>query len=704
MFKANWISTKNKQEDNCPLFMKRFKTTKEITRAVLYVSAKGVYEAILNGKRVGNFIMAPGWTSYRHRIQFQKYDITELLVKDNILTIQLAKGWYGLIGLKNFAVIAKIDLEYSDGTKESICTDETWYTADSGLNFCSIYDGIKYDARVIPEFNDTAVISEENDTSLLIEQISEPVTEQERLKPIAIITTPKGETVLDFGQNLTGYLEIVLTAKAGDFVSFSFGEVLDNDGNFYNKNYREAKCLYEYTCRDGLQCYKPNLTFYGFRYVRIDNFPQRPVLDNFTAIVVHTNMERTGYIETSDPMLNQLFHNVLWGQKGNYLDIPTDCPQRDERVGWTGDAQVFIKTASYNFNVNKFFEKWLGDMKLEQHPDGMIECVVPQKWSGCCGAAWSDAVTICPWQLYLTYGNKEILEMMFEPMKKWVDYITQTTTKEHLWFGCSTQFGDWLELKCEYGQFKGETRDELIASAFYAYSTELICKAGKVLGKDVSQYHELYKNIVSAFKKEFNDEFKTQTEHILTLYFGLTDNPHTVAKALVDMIREDGYKLQTGFVGTPYILHVLSKFGYSELAYKLLLRNEYPSWLYPVTKGATTIWEHWDGIKPNGEFWPDKVNSFNHYAYGCVADWMYTVAGGINTVEDAPGFKRLYYAPISDDRIDWFKAEVKTDNGIIASHWWHENGKVHYKLITPVPATVKMERKSFEIMPGEWCF
>lgn len=704
MIKANWISSKNYQKDNSPIFMKKFKTEKQVSTAVIYISARGVYEAVLNGNRVGNFIMAPGWTSYKHRIQLQKYDITEMLVKDNVLTVQLGKGWYGLIGLENYAVIAEIDLEYSDGTKEIICTDETWYTAESGLKLCGIYDGIKYDARVVPEFNDTAVISEENDTSVLIEQISEPVTEHERFKPIDIITTPKGETVLDFGQNLTGYIEITLNAKSGDFVSFSFGEILDNDGNFYNKNYRDAKCFYEYTCRDGLQTYKPNLTFYGFRYVRIDNFPQKPSLDNFTAVVIHTDMERTGYIETSDSMLNQLFHNVLWGQKGNYLDIPTDCPQRDERLGWTGDAQVFIKTASFNFNVNKFFEKWLSDMKLEQHSDGMIECVVPKKFSGNCSAAWSDAVTICPWQLYLTYGNTEILETMFEPMKKWVDYITQTTEKEYLWFGCKTHFGDWLELKCEYGEFKGETRDEVIASAFYACSTELVCKAGKVLGKDVSEYCELYKNIVSAFKKEFKDDFRTQTEHILTLYFRLTDNPHAVAKSLVDMIKNDGDKLQTGFVGTPYLLYVLSKFGYNELAYKLLLRKEYPSWLYPVTKGATTMWEHWDGIKPTGELWPDKMNSFNHYAYGCVADWMYTVAGGINTVEDAPGFKKLRYAPIPDDRIDWFKTEIKTAFGIISSHWWHENGKVCYKLITPVPTTVEIEGKVFEVMPGEWIF
>lgn len=690
-------------EDNCPFFMKKFTVDREVARAVLYMSARGVYEAVLNGSRVGDFIMTPGWTSYRHRFQLQKYDITELLTDDNTLTIQLAKGWYGFIGLRNFAVIAQLDLEYSDGTSQCICTDETWYTADSGLNFCSIYDGIKYDARFVPEFNDLAVISEENDKSVLVDQISEPVTEQERIKPVEIINTPSGETVLDFGQNITGYLEINLNAESGDFVSFSFGEILDNDGNFYNKNYRSAKCLYEYTCRDGLQSYKPNLTFYGFRYVRIDNFPQKPDLDNFTAIVVHTNMERTGCIETSDPMLNQLFHNVIWGQKGNFLDVPTDCPQRDERVGWTGDAQVFIKTASYNYNVSKFFEKWLGDMKLEQHTDGLIECVVPKKWDGRPAAAWSDAVTICPWQLYLMYGNKSILETMFEPMKKWVDYITATTEKEYLWFG-GFQFGDWLELKCEYGEFKGETRDELIASAFYAYSTELICKTGKVIGEDVSKYCELYKNIVSAFKKEFKDEFKTQTEYILALYFGLTDNPEVVAENFVKMINDDGDMLQTGFVGTPYLMHVLSKFGYNELAYKLLLRKEYPSWLYPITKGATTMWEHWDGIKPDGEFWPDKMNSFNHYAYGCVADWMYSVAGGINAVEDAAGFERLYYSPIADDRIDWFKATLKTAKGTIESYWWHENGKVRYKLITPVPTTVKIEGKTFEVMSGEHLF
>lgn len=703
MIKADWICTKNKFQENCPVFMKRFKIERRVKSAVLYVSARGVYEAILNGSRVGNFIMAPGWTSYKNRIQIQKYDITDLLAEENVLTVQLAKGWYGLVGMQNFAIIAQIDLEYSNGTKQSIGTDETWYTSDSALNFCSIYDGIRYDARFIPEFKDTAMVSEENDTSVLVEQISEPVTEQNRIKPIEIITTPRGEVVLDFGQNLTGYLEINLIAKSGDFVSFSFGEILDNDGNFYNKNYRNAKCLYEYTCRDGLQSYKPNLTFYGFRYVRIDNFPQKPKPDNFTAIVVHSNLERTGYIETSDFMVNQLFHNVIWGQKSNFLDIPTDCPQRDERLGWTGDAQVFIKTASYNYNVNKFFEKWLGDMKLEQHPDGLVEFVVPKKWDGRCGAAWSDAVTICPWQLYLMYGNKNILEMMFEPMKKWVDYITATTQRKYLWFG-AVQLGDWLELKCKYGEFKGESRDDLIASAFYAYSVSLVCKTGEILGKDVSPYYKLHKNIVTAFIKEFKNNFKTQTEHILALHFGLTDKPEFVAASLVNMIKKEGNIIQTGFVGTPYLLHVLSKFGYNRLAYELLLRKEYPSWLYPITKGATTMWEHWDGIKPNGELWPDKMNSFNHYAYGCVADWMYSVAGGINPVEDAPGFEKLYYAPVPDDRIDWFKVQLKTAKGTISSYWWHENGKVRYKLITPVPTIAFIEGKNYEIRLGEYIF
>ncbi|MBR2315128.1 MAG: family 78 glycoside hydrolase catalytic domain [Clostridia bacterium] len=706
MLKADWIHPSRDLGKVCPLFRKDFCIDKQVDSALLYASARGVYEATLNGQRVGDFIMAPGWTSYHNRIQVQTYDVTELLQEKNSLILQLAEGWFWrLKNPKPKAVIAQLHIAYTDGTVQDIGTDESWLVAESNLRFCHLYDGIVYDATHVPVFDTNAVIAKDISQNLLIAQEGETVKEQERLSVKEIITTPKGETVLDFGQNMTGYLEITIDAKEGDEVSFSFGEILDKKGNFYNDNYRSAKALYKYTCKEGRQTYKPTLTFYGFRYVRVDAYPAEIDPKNFTAIVVHSDIKRTGYIESSDPLLNQLFSNIVWGQKGNFLDIPTDCPQRDERLGWTGDAQVFIRTASYNYDVSRFFRKWLNDVKAEQYENGAVPDFIPSVYprKPRISTAWADAIAICPWQCYLTYGDAEILENLFEPICKWVDYITTTTTRRNLWFG-GKHYADWLELGGKYGKVKGPTRDNLVASAYYANSVNLLIKIGNVIGRDVTRYKKLYKDIRAAFIKKFRDDFKTQTEHIMALQFELTDNPQTVADSLAQLIHKQGDMIQTGFVGTPYILHVLSRYGYTELAYTLLLRREYPSWLYPISMGATTIWEHWDGIKPNGDIWPVSMNSYNHYAYGAVGDWMYGVMAGINPVEDAPGFAEVHFAPVADDRIDRFKAEIETAYGKVSSRWWHEDGCVHYEIITPVESTALIEGKEYTLSPGKYIF
>ncbi len=712
MVNANWIHSKEHIGDHVPFYKKTFRIQKPVRMACLYISARGVYEAILNGQRVGDFVLAPGWTSYKNRIQYQKYDISKLLAEENALTVAVAAGWYkGDIALwwshaqgHQCALIAKIEITYTDGTIENIYTDKDWTAALSGYSYCEIYNGFVFDAGRIPDFCLETVVAENNSKKELVPQFGEKIIEQERFKPVGIIHTPKGETVIDFGQNLTGYVEISLTAKAGDVVSLSFAEVLDNNGNFYNENYRKAKCQYTYICRDGKQSFKPTLTFYGYRYIRLDQYPVEVNADHFTSIAVYSELKQTGYIESSDRMLNQLFSNVLWGQRSNFLDVPTDCPQRNERMGWTGDAQVFIRAASYNYDVNKFFEKWLGEMTFAQFENGAIPMVVPfEKVEGRISAAWADAVAICPWQLYLSYGNREILNKMFLPIKRWVDYVTEVTTKPNLWFG-GDHFCDWLELGAKNGQYIGDTRGDLIGSAFYARSTELLCKIGRIIGQDVSYYECLYNKIIDAFNREFDGTYKTQTEYVLALAFNLTDKPEAVAESLVNRIHADGDKLQTGFVGTPYILHVLSRYGYHELAYTLFLRKEYPSWLYPITKGATTIWEHWDGIMPNGEMWSSEMNSFNHYAYGAVMDWVYAVCGGINSVEDAPGYEQVLIAPVADDRIAWLKVELQTAYGRIKSAWRHEEAKVIYEITTPVKATVIVEGKTYHLDAGTYTF
>lgn len=658
-WKGKWIGPAQSMGDVCPVFVREFNKGdfpgKEIKSVQLQVTALGVYEAQLNGKRVGDYVLAPGWTSYETRHQYQCYDITELVEDRNRLEITVGKGWYrspvpGWITEEGKAqraaipagLIAEIKITFTDTTTAVIPTDETWQAAESRIRFSEIYDGEVYDASF--EVSDyQPVVLLERTTDNLIPQQGEKITEHEYVKAARCLTAPNGEVVVDFGQEVTGYIQFTVDAKAGEKVEISHGEVLDKDGNFYNANYRSAKSKIYYTCCDGVQTYKPKMTFFGFRYIRLDQFPGTPCADQFYAVAVHSDMKRTGRLRSSNPLLNQLFSNIIWGQKGNFLDVPTDCPQRDERMGWTGDAQAFVKTASYNFDVDRFFTKWLADMAADQRPDGSIGHVVPTLYVGSGSAAWDDAAAICPWQIYLTYGDKEILRQQFDCMKKYIGFITNSTKDPYLWTG-GEHYEDWLGLDAPVGSYKGSSRADFIASAFYAYSTSLVVKAGRVLGEDVSEYERLYQGIVDTFRKTFTD-YRTQTEHVLAVHFGLAEEPQKTADALAEMIKACGSKLQTGFVGTPYLLHVLSSYGHTELAYTLLLRTEYPSWLYPVTKGATTVWEHWDGIMENGDFWSTDMNSFNHYAYGAVADWVYEAAAGIQTVEDAPGFARVKIAP-----------------------------------------------------------
>ena len=717
-WKGKWIGPAQSMGDVCPVFVREFNKGdfpgKEVESVQLQVTALGVYEAQLNGKRVGDYVLAPGWTSYETRHQYQCYDITELVEDRNRLEITVGKGWYrspvpGWITEEGKAqraaipagLIAELKITFTDTTTAVIPTDETWQAAESRIRFSEIYDGEVYDASF--EVSDyQPVVLLERTTGNLIPQQGEKITEHEYVKAARCFTAPNGEVVVDFGQEVTGYIQFTVDAKAGEKVEISHGEVLDKDGNFYNANYRSAKSKIYYTCCDGVQTYKPKMTFFGFRYIRLDQFPGTPCADQFYAVAVHSDMKRTGRLRSSNPLLNQLFSNIIWGQKGNFLDVPTDCPQRDERMGWTGDAQAFVKTASYNFDVDRFFTKWLADMAADQRPDGSIGHVVPTLYVGSGSAAWDDAAAICPWQIYLTYGDKEILRQQFDCMKKYIGFITNSTKDPYLWTG-GEHYEDWLGLDAPVGSYKGSSRADFIASAFYAYSTSLVVKAGRVLGEDISEYERLYQGIVDTFRKTFTD-YRTQTEHVLAVHFGLAEDPQKTADALAEMIKACGSKLQTGFVGTPYLLHVLSSYGHTELAYTLLLRTEYPSWLYPVTKGATTVWEHWDGIMENGDFWSTDMNSFNHYAYGAVADWVYEAAAGIQTVEDAPGFARVKIAPQPDSRLDWLEASIETRKGTVRSLWKQEEGRIRYEITTPSPAEIVIAGETIEVGAGDYIF
>lgn len=711
--KGRWIGTGERECGKCPVFIKEFTVSKKAEYAELRITARGVYEAEINGSRVGDFIMAPGWTVYGSRLQYQVYDVTDMLRNDNVIRITVSGGWYaGRISGgedcwhkpdperfgRREAVIAELIIRRDDGVTERIATDGSWLYGYGELVFGDIYDGEVYDATRSFEVRGNAAEDEDQRTDNLIPTVGEPVTEHERIKGVRLIITPKGERVIDFGQNLTGYPEITVNASRGDTVSLSFAEILDKDGNFYNENYRSAKCLYRYTCAEGRQRHKPAHTFYGFRYIRLDEFPSGDIdPGDFTAVAVHSDIRRIGHFESSDGPLNRLYENIIWGQKSNYLDVPTDCPQRDERFGYTGDAQVFIKAACMNFDVRRFFDKWLGDVMLLQPESGAIQAIAPAVY-GCevVSAGWGDAVTICPWELYQTYGDTAVLERTYPAMERWLKYIADSSEAEYLWTG-HFQFGDWLELT-ERGH---ESDKELIASAFYAHSCMLTYKAGCVIGADCDKYKRLFERIRAKYIECYEHKLHTQTEYALTLAFGLTDDPQRVANELHDRIIADGRHLTTGFLGTPHLLHVLTDFGCTELAYDLLLRTEYPSWLYPVTRGATTMWEHWDGIRPDGSVCDPGMNSYNHYAYGAVADWLYEKAAGICRVEEHPGFEQVRFEPHPTDRLGSLSASIDTAYGKVASSWRNDGGDTVYEFVSPVKAVAVIDGAEYPLKTGK---
>jgi len=719
---ANWIKPPQNWGEVVPVFQKTFTAQKTVKNAILNITAMGVYEAELNGVRVGDFVMAPGWTEYNTRVQYQTYDITAMLQKDNTLQVHVGTGWargrLTWFSMRNVyatesSLIAELVITYDDDSCETIVTDTSWQCARGPVWLSELYDGETFDSRKQSPRWKNALASELS-KDILIPQEGEIVREMEYVYAKEVITTPKGETVIDFGQNITGYAIITASGEAGEEVRISHAEILDSDGNFYTENYRSAKAACRYILNgEGPQEVKPKLCFQGFRYIRLDAYPGEIRKENFKAAVVYSNMKRTGNIDCSDPLINKLFQNILWSQKDNFLDIPTDCPQRDERLGWTGDAQVFVRAASYNFDIQKFFKKWLKDLAIAQFEDGSVPPVIPNPMDamgddGVGGTAWSDASVICPWQIYLTYNDKEVLSDQFESMKGWIEFMRREGDCEELWNATNMQFGDWLGMDAPYGSYTGSTDELLIASAYYAYSTSLFIKAGKVLGKDMSEYEALYTRIVKAYQDKYIKNGKlvcdTQTAHVITLYFGLADDNKAICDRLVELIHESGDHLTTGFVGTPYLLHALSQNGHTDLAYTLLLQRSFPSWLFSVVQGATTMWEHWDGIREDGSVWSKDMNSYNHYAYGAVADWMYGVMLGINTVEEAPGFEQVIIAPVPDARLSYANGSIDTKFGTIKSGWTIHSGSAHYSFDIPcgVKATIIVGGDTHEVDGGHY--
>ncbi|MEO6150512.1 MAG: glycoside hydrolase family 78 protein [Mucilaginibacter sp.] len=719
VWRAHWIES-NFEEDKtvrpAQYFRKVFTNKRKIKAAIAYITAHGMYEAQLNGKRVGDAYLTPGWTSYKKRLQYQAYDVTPLVIKgENSIGVTVGNGWYrGAIGWGDntnrwgtkSGLLFQMEITFSDGTKATIGSDGTWKSGLGNIQYNEIYHGETIDHRLakkdwaLPGYDDSAwsaVKVASYDNSNLVPTINEPVKKHETFKPVKIFTTPKGEKLIDFGQNMVGWVIVKAKGAAGDHISIQHAEVLDKEGNFYTTNLRSAKATANYILSgDGEEVFEPHFTFYGFRYIKVEGYPGELLPENFTAVTLYSDMAPAGTLSCSNPLLNQLQHNIAWGQRGNFLDVPTDCPQRDERLGWTGDAQAFFRTATFNFNVKNFFTKWLKDVAADQRADGAIPHVIPDVLNSDGGATgWADVSTIIPWQMYEVYGDKQVLIDQYASMKAWVGYMENHTNVNGL-FAYGDHFGDWLSFKPGNDAGSDAITDKYeIAQCFFAHSTQLLINTAKVLNKpdDVTKYESLLKRIKDAYNKEYVTGSgrlmsNTQTAYVLALQFDMLPDGEARIKAaqyLAGNIGKYNNHLTTGFLGTPYLCHVLSRFGYNDLAYTLLLQDTFPSWLYPVKMGATTIWERWDGIKPDGSFQNPEMNSFNHYAYGAIGDWMYQNIAGIQAAE--PGYKKIVIKPIIGGKLTWAEGTYDCPFGKISSKWKITGNKLTMDVTIPQNTT-----------------
>jgi len=719
-WKAKWIEMEGDtlRYSPSPHFRKEFQLAKTVASARVYVTSHGYYELHINGKKVGDQVLTPGWTSYGKRLQYQVYDVTPMVVKGaNAVAAVLGDGWYrgtlawgnnwAIYG-KSLGLLMQLKITYTDGTETLVVTDNTWKASNSGaIRMNDIYNGETYDATKkltgwnLPGYDENGwknVKTAEYANNLIASEGS-PIRKIQEIKPIKIFRTPKGKLIVDMGQNMVGWLRLKVAGTKGTVVTLRHAEVMDKFGEFYTTNLRAAKCQITYTLAGtGEETYEPRFTFMGFRFVEVTGFPGELTADNITGVVVHSDMAVTGSYESSSALLNQLQHNIQWGQKGNFVDVPTDCPQRDERLGWTGDAQAFCRTAAYNMDVSSFFTKWLKDLSADQKQGGEVPDVIPDvlnkqnATTAQPSAGWGDVAVIAPWTMYLVYGDKSVLETQYPSMKAWVEYIRKKAGPGLIWKGGS-KYGDWLYYHPpvnNHTEPDGHTEPDFIATAFFAYSSSILANAAAVLGN--SQDEKIYTDLFNKIKDVFNNEYVTkagrigaqsQTSYVLALMFDLLpeDLRAKSAKFLVDDIKGRRNRLSTGFLGTPYLCHVLSDNGYTDVAYDLLLQETYPSWLYPVKMGATTIWERWDGQKTDSTFQDAGMNSFNHYAYGAIGDWMYRVSAGLET--SSPGYKNLKLQPHPTKRLEFSRASFESPYGTVKSGWEKSGDKIIIKVLIP---------------------
>lgn len=710
--RADWIThALPETEEACPVFVRELtRRPGKVESARVFVACCGVYELEVNGRKAGDAFLAPGWTSYHNRLQYQAYDVTGLLHTlpadggQDEIAITVGNGWYkGYLGFTNTAchygnrtgIRAFISIRYEDGAEESMGTDTGWNVMTGCIRSAELYHGETQDFTFGRRAEGKAVPFEPDPKpGRITAQESEPVRITRRFPAKEKIITPKGELVIDFGQNMAGIVEVRLPHLTGEKLVIRHGETLDKEGNFYTENLRQARAedVYLYTVEQEDTVALPHFTFHGFRYICLEGVDQDVDMGRFTACALHTDMEETGSFACDNALVNQLQSNIIWGQRSNFLDIPTDCPQRDERLGWTGDAQVFCSTAGYLFQTALFFRKWLHDMAAETTPLWGVPHVVPNILGDQAGAAaWSDAAVIIPWTMYTIYGDPQFLEDQLDCMMMWVDYIHDNCRENGLWQS-GYQYGDWLGLdKEEYSNDRtGATDRYLIANAYYALSTLLTSQAAGVLGREKEQetYAKRYQEIRKNIQKEYVTAAgrlvsETQTACVVMLYFDLLkeeDRPR-VLKALEENLAAHRYHLTTGFVGTPYLCHCLSENGKHSLAEAVFGKEDFPGWFYAVKKGATTVWERWNSILPNGDFDSSGMNSLNHYAYGSIGDWMYRKIAGINPEE--PGYRRIRIQPLLTQGMTCADASFESVYGTIRSAWSCRGGKLTVDVEVP---------------------
>lgn len=739
-WKAQWVSAPEEFPYTCDgiYIRKDFDIDKKVCKAFLISSAQGVYEPYLDGERISDELFLPGWTAYEERIQYQIWDIPLRLTEKgrHILSCILAPGWFkgrlGENGRKIYgertAWIAQIYMCYEDGTTAWVITDGTCQCHASPLLKADMYDGETYDARL--ELQDWSfdtnswfpTETKDADSGKLWPQKIRGVCRHERFEG-NYFRTPDGAECIDFGQNMAGVTAFKVKGNPGDKVELVCFEALDKDGGVYTDNLRSAGQTITYYCRgETEEYYISKFSYQGFRYIQIRSWPGICDASAVHAFAVYSDIPYDGKFFTSNRLVNRLIKNIRWSMKSNFVDIPTDCPQRDERLGWTGDAQIFSEAAVYLANVYGFYEKWLIDVALEQLEDGGIPHLVPDilrfedqsgDWLLSQGthsaAAWADVIVLVPWRLYQYYGNRSILENFYNPMKRWINFMWRHS-EGYLW-NYKLQFGDWLALDAPEGNYFGATPNELTCTAYFAYSTGIFQKIADILGKkkDSEIYKKLYCSIRKVFAEQFIGEdglllIKTQTALAMSLCFQLvpTEYVRKNADELKIQIQNSGNHMTTGFMGTPCILTALSENGLVEEAYDLLLREDYPSWLYQVKKGATTVWEHLDGVKPDGSMWSSDMNSFNHYTYGTVAAWLFKEAAGIKSIEKTPGFRKFIIQPKLSYKLPMGCASVETPYGKIEVCWKQKENQ--YTIMCEIPPNAQAEillDKKNEIIKSE---